>query len=144
MAKTNEIIVPIGGAAVQKFGLEFKAIPINPSAPKKGRGKRRPCRVEVVMDGKTFSLEPAHGGYDSSKFKPFGHYLLRFEGTAHVNGVGAEADTQMRVAVITWREISKEQINPDKPATPTKKTRTSFSRMDRRAQKRVAQRADLD
>jgi hypothetical protein len=145
MTKKNEILLPIDGPAVEKFNLQLRAIAIKPTAKRKGRGKRR-CRVEVIMDGKSFSLEPAHGGYDSSKRKPFGRYLLRFEGTAHVPGVGGDNGTQIRVARITWRELPKQQLTQttEERASQTRKTRTSFNRMDRRVEKRVVQGADLD
>ncbi len=128
MTKKSEILVPIGGS-VQRFGLEFKAVPSDPAAPKKGRGKRRPCSVEVVMNGKTFVLEAAHDGRNSSKYEQFGAVSLRYEGTAHVNGVGQESQTVQRVAVIKIRELPVED---NTQPTRKKKQRTCNERMERR------------
>ena len=139
MTNDKRILVPIG-ETVHRFGLVIRAIPVKPTARKKGRGKRRPCRVEIVMGGKKFPLEPAHGGYDSTKRKPFGSYLLRWEGTAHVRGLGGADAPPKRVAVIAWREIPAE-------TAPAKKSRTSFARMDKKHSKRRTnkiQRADLE
>jgi hypothetical protein len=140
MTKRDVILVPIGGVSVERFGLEFRAIPLNPSAPKKkGRGKRRPCRVEVTHDGKTFALEPAHDGYNSSKYEPFGAVLLRYSGTEHVNGLGPDSQDQVRVAVIEYREIP---IDQNSQPVQTKKKRTSFKRMDRLLMERVSNQID--
>lgn len=150
MTKKNQILVPIGGTPVRRFGLEFRAIPLDPNTPKKGRGKRRPCRLEVEYQGQTFPLEAAHDGRNSVKWETFGGILIRYLGTTHVRGVGHDAEhdaddqvrvaVTLRVAVISWREVAVDQGQ----AVPKKRHRPAFRRTDRRAGKRVIQRGELE